>query len=193
MNNTFVRRYVALLAALAGAFLMTGALCLPLQAQTNSRGEEFFIISSVDQKTHQVVLMRPTQLTVAANVGAQTICRTESGEKMSASALRAGDTVWAVLKGKSGAENLVSIREGAMTEAELQKLYLHYSASPLSTTPPASVKPSPLNPPPQSGTAQPPAPGPNATGSNAMLQRERRPGELHRHPHGPGGPAHNNP
>ncbi len=193
MNNSFIRRHLVLLGA-AVTFLMTLALCLPLQAQTNSKGEEFFIISSVDQKTHQVVLMRPTQLTVAANVTAKTICLGDNHKNMNTNALQAGDTVWAIVRaGKNGAENLVSIREGAMTEGELQRLYLHYSAPTPSTPPPMPVKPSPLNPPPQTGTAQPPAAAPNAAGSNAMLHRERRPGDPHPHPHGPGGSAHSNP
>ncbi len=193
MNNSFVRRHLVLLGATA-AFLMTLAFCLPLQAQTNSKGEEFFIISSVDQKTHQVVLMRPTQLTVAADVTAKTICLGDDGKNMNTNNLQAGDTVWAILKaGKNGAESLVRIREGAMTESELQKLYLHYSTTAPSGPPPTPVKPSPLNPPPQSGTVQPPAAASNATGSNAMLHRQHRPGELHPHPQGPGGSAHSNP
>lgn len=192
MNNSFLcRHHLACLVATAAAFALTLVLCVPLQAQTNSKGEAFFIISSVDQKTHQVVLMHPTQLTVAANVGPQTICLAENGKKMSASALRAGDTVWAILKaGKNGAENLVSIREGAMTQAELQRLYLHYSTSSPSEALPPPVKPSPLNPPPQSGAAQSPATVPSMLGSNAMLRRQRRPDETPRRPHGPGGPAH---
>lgn len=192
MNNSFVRRYLALLGSVAATSLMTLALCLPLQAQTNSRGEEFFIISSVDQKTHQVVLMRPTQLTVAADVTAKTICLGENGKNMNTNKLQAGDTVWATLKAdRSGAENLVTIREGAMTETELQKLYLHYSAPAVSVPPAMPVKPSPLNPPPQTGAAQPPAAAPNAIGSNAMLHRHHRPGELHPRPQGPGS-AHSN-
>lgn len=193
MNNTFHRQF-AFLAVTAGALLMTLALCLPAQAQTNSRGEEFFIVSSVDQKNHQVVLMHPTQLTVAATISPQTICIGENGKKLSPSALRAGDTVWAILKtGKNGVTDLVSIREGAMTEAELQKLYLHYSTSNPSTPPPVPLKPSPLNPPPQSGSAQPPAIPPVAAGSNAMLRGQRRLGEAHRRSHGPGALAHSNP
>lgn len=194
MNNRSVRRHLILLGTAAVTFLAALGLCLPLQAQTNSRGEEFFIISSVDQKTHQVVLMRPTQLTVAAGVTAKTICLGENGKNMNPNSLQAGDTVWATLKaGKNGAENLVSIREGAMTETELHKLYLHYSAPTMSTPPPIPLKPSPLNPPPQTGTAQSPAavpPVPN--GSNAMLGGQRRLGEKHHRSHGPGAPAHSN-
>jgi hypothetical protein len=160
---------------------MVLALATSARAQTNSKGEEFFMVSSVDQQTHQVVLMRPTQLTVAANVGPQTRCLTENGQKMSPSNLKAGDTVWAVIKpGKNGAMNAVSIREGAMTQAELEKLYLHYT-----TTAPAEppVKPIPLNPPPQSGTVQAPATTPSTSApSDATLRGKHRPGHANHHP-----------
>lgn len=188
MNKVLIRLHFSELAVLAGTLVLALALCAPLQAQTNSKGEEFFIISSVDQKTQQVVLMRPTQLTVAANVGPQTVCLGEKGQKLAASELRAGDTVWAVIKtSKNGVATALRIREGAMTQAELQQLYLHYSTS--APTEPF-VKPVPLNPPPQAGSAQPPAAAPPGDGSNALLRRSRRPGSARMHRHGPGGPTH---
>lgn len=193
MNNTFFRRYLTPLTCLAGAFCMTLAFCLPVRAQTNSKGEEFFIVSSVNQKAHQLVLMRPTQLTVAAEVGPQTICLGEDGKKISPSALRAGDTIWAVIRtGKDGVSRIVRIREGAMTEAELQRMYLHYSTGTPSATPPPPLKPSPLNPPPQSGTAQPSPSASSGARSNAMLRGQHRLAGTHRRPHGPGGPARAN-
>lgn len=189
MNKVIIRSHFSELAMLAGTFVLALALCAPIHAQTNSKGEEFFMISSVDQKTHQVVLMRPTQLTVAAGVGPQTVCLGDKGQKMTVSELRAGDTVWAVVKtGKNGVATALRIREGAMTQAELERLYLHYSTSP-STEP--SVKPVPLNPPPQTGSTQPPAAAPS-DGSNAALRRSRRPGDTRQHRNGPGGPAHSN-
>lgn len=194
MNNDSLHPQLARIAVLLGVLAMALAVCLPLQAQTNSRGEQFFIVSSVDQKTHQLVLMHPTQLTVAANITPKTICLGEDGKKMSPSTLRAGDTVWAILKTeKGGATDLVSIREGAMTQAELQKLYLHYSTTAPPTPPSIPIKASPLNPPPQSGSEQPSADPPTPIGSNALLRGQHRPGEIHRRPHGPGAPARTNP
>ena len=188
MNKALIRLHFSRIATLAGTFVLALALCTPLHAQTNSKGEEFFIISSVDQKTHQVVLMRPTQLTVAASVGPQTVVLGEKGQKMAASELRAGDTVWAVVKpGKNGVSTALRIREGAMTQAEMQRLYLHYS--PTAPEEPLA-KPVPLSPAPQTGSAQPPAVAPSADGSNALLRRHRRPGDMRIHRHGPGGPAH---
>lgn len=175
MNKTF-RLHFSGIAIIAGMLMLVSSA----QAQTNSRGEEFFIVSSVDQQTHQVVLMRPTQLTVAASVGPQTHCLTETGQKMSPSNLKAGDTVWAIVKpGKEGTINAVSIREGAMTQAELQKLYLHYSTAPAQPL----IKPVPLSPPPQSGTVQSPAAAPSAVApSDATLRGKHRPGHVSHHP-----------
>jgi len=188
MNKAIIRLHFSGFAILAGVFVLALSLCTPLQAQTNSKGEEFFIISSVDQKTHQIVLMRPTQLTVAASVGPQTICLGEKGQKMTLSELRAGDTVWAIVKtAKNGTATASRIREGAMTQAEMQRLYLHYS--PTAPDEPLA-KPVPLSPAPQTGSDQPPPVAPSANGSNAVLRRSRRPGDTHIHRHGPGGPAH---
>lgn len=188
MNKAMVRSHFSKLAIPAGLFVLALALCTPLRAQSNSKGEEFFIISSVDQKTHQVVLMRPTQLTVAASVGPQTVCLDEKGQKLTLSELRAGDTVWALIKtSKSGVAAALRIREGAMTQAEMQRLYLHYSTG-ASGEPLA--KPVPLSPAPQTGSAQPPAILPLSGGSNASLRGARRPGDTRIHRHGPGGPAH---
>lgn len=192
MNNTFFRRCLAPLTCAAGAFCMTLALCLPVRAQTNSKGEEFFIVSSVNQKAHQLVLMRPTQLTVAAEVGPQTICLGEDGKKISPSTLRAGDTIWAVIRtDKDGVSRIVRIREGAMTEAELQKLYLHYSTG-APAAPSSPLKLSPLNPPPQSGATQPSPSASSGAGSNTMLRGQHRLAGTHRRPHGPGSPARAN-
>ena len=178
MNKTFSRLQFSGIAIIAGMVLAFGASA---QAQTNSKGEEFFMVSSVDQQTHQVVLMRPTQLTVAASVGPQTHCWAEDGQKMSPTGLKAGDTVWAIVKpGKNGVMNALSIREGAMTQSELEKIYLHYTTS-APTQPP--VQPIPLNPPPQSGTVQAPAAAPSTTSpSDATLRGKHRPGHVSHHP-----------
>lgn len=190
MNKAIIRLSFSNIAMLAGAFVLASALCMPLQAQTNSKGEEFFIISSVNQKAHQVVLTRPTQLTVAANFSPQTVCLGEKGQKMTLNELRAGDTVWAVIKtGKDGATTALRIREGAMTQTELQQLYLHYSPAAPAEPP---IKAIPLNPPPQSGTTQPSATAPSSDGSDASLRRSRRPGDSRLRHHGSGGTVHLN-
>ncbi|MGB6484936.1 MAG: hypothetical protein WBE86_15735 [Candidatus Acidiferrales bacterium] len=180
MNKVPVCMQFLRLAPLAGALLLALALSAPLWAQANSKGEEFFMISSVDQQTHQVVLMRPTQLTVAANFGPQTVYLGEKGQKMTPKDLRAGDTVWAIIKtGKNGVVNALRIREGAMTETELRRLYLHYSTG-SSNQPP--IAPKPLSPAPESGSVQTPSAVAPIVPSDATLQRAHKPGHGNHHP-----------
>lgn len=120
----------------ASAFVAILALLLvaPVDAQTpkspsDSRGEQFYVISSVDMQKHQVVLMRPTQLTVVATTNDQTAYVGEKGQKLGLKDLHAGQTVWATLRKDTGGQVVaMKIREGAMTIAELHKLYLDYPA-----------------------------------------------------------------
>jgi hypothetical protein len=184
MNGIPAHLHLSRLAVLVGVLSLAVALSAPLWAQANSQGEEFFIVSSVDQQTHQVVLMRPTQLTVAASFGPQTVCVGEKGQKMTPKDLRAGDTVWAIIKsGKNGVVNALRIREGAMTQAELQRLYLHYSAGTPGQPP---LKPVPLTPPPQSGSTQTPSAVAPAVTSDATFQHTRKPGHSGSHHPQPG-------
>lgn len=126
MNKT-----VNFVASTLAAFLAL-AMAAPAREQSpvaaaNLRGEQFYIISSVDMQKHQIVLMRPTQLTVVATTNDQTTYLGEQGQKRALKDLRAGQTVWAATrKDKSGQVSVVTIREGAMTVAELHKLFLDY-------------------------------------------------------------------
>ena len=185
MNKILARGHFSRLAVFASVLALALAFAVPAWAQANSKGEEFFMISSVDQQKHQVVLMRPTQLTVAADFGPQTVCVGEKNEKMTPKDLRAGDTVWAIIKpGKNGAVNALRIREGAMTQTELRALYLHYSTG---GEPP--VTPMPLTPAPKISSAQPPSSAPSAGTStaapaDATLQHTHKPGHNTHHPQG---------
>jgi len=142
----------------AVTLLLGLAVALPTWAQAhpkNAQGEEFFIVSSVDLQKHQVVLMRPTQLTVVATIGPQTSYVGEKGQKLDVKQMKAGDTVWAITKpGAGGSVMAVRLRQGAMTPAELQKLYLHLPANSSSIPTPA-----PLTPRPQSGAQATPPTG----------------------------------
>ena len=183
MNNAIFRYRFPKFSRLAVALSLATVLSSPLWAQANSRGEEFFMISSVDQQTHQIVLMRPTQLTVAATFGPQTVYLGEKGQKLTPKDLRAGDTVWAIVrKGKDDAVNAVRIREGAMTQEEMRQLYLHYSPD----VPLKPVTPSPLKPAPQEGSVAPQTAAPSMAMPNTAL-RAHRPGHERRHPHGASG------
>lgn len=128
MNNVSGKKWfsraafgVALLAVLA---LASGTLA---QEKKNSAGESFFMISSINQAQSQVLLKAPTELTQLVEVTAQTKYFDESNKAIKLADLRAGDTVWVVTRAQSGGNiAAVSIRKGAMTVAELHKLYLDY-------------------------------------------------------------------
>jgi hypothetical protein len=146
------------------ALLMALAVSMPAWAQAqpkNAQGEEFFIVSSVDLQKHQVVLMRPTQLTVVATIGPQTTYLGEKGQKLDVKAMKAGDTVWGITKpGPDGSVVAVRLRQGAMTPAELHKLYRQLPAS--------NTYSAPMTPRPQSGTqAAPPA---NSSPAGGLIQ-----------------------
>ena len=104
----------------------------PARAQSpmtpaDTRSEQFYMISSVDMQKHQIVLMRPTQLTVVATTNDQTAYLGEQGQKVALKDLRAGQTVWATTrKDKTGQVVAIRVRAGAMTVAELHKLFLDY-------------------------------------------------------------------
>jgi hypothetical protein len=190
MNKKTFRLKLQKLAIFAGVFATALCISSALWAQTNSKGEEFFIISSVNFQNHQIVLMRPTQLTVVATFGPQTAVAGENGEKLTVKDLKAGDTIWAVVRTpKKGMASVLRINEGAMTQPELHKLYLKYPAN---TTP---VPVAPIKPAPQTGLAQPQtptAPGVKADPlhPNPMLHGMRRPEHIRMHPHGPGDSHH---
>lgn len=161
------------------AFFLAFAISMPAWAQTqpkNAQGEEFFIVSSVDLQKHQVVLMRPTQLTVVATIGPQTTYLGEKGQKLDVKAMKAGDTVWGITKpGPEGSVKAVRLRQGAMTPAELHKLYL--------TAPARNTYSVPMTPRPQSGAqAAPPAissgGSPYSTQLNHPRTRHHRPDVL---------------
>ena len=164
------------LISFAIAVLVTLAVSIPASAQTNpknAQGEEFFIVSSVNLQKHQVVLMRPTQLTVVATIGPQTSYIGEKGQKLDVKAMKAGDTVWAITKAASdGSVIAVRLRQGAMTPAELHKLYLPLPAG--------NSYSAPMTPRPQSGAQATPTAAklPYATQIDGPRTRRHRPGLL---------------
>jgi hypothetical protein len=86
---------------------------------------DFFIVSSIDPKTQQIVLKRPTEVTQLVQVNAQTKYIDENGQPLKLQSLRAGDTVFVVLQSKSAAIPIAtSIRRGPMTVDILHQRYL---------------------------------------------------------------------
>jgi uncharacterized protein DUF5666 len=90
-------------------------------------GEEFFLISSVDGKKHQIVLKRPTEVTELVRVTDSTVYRDEQGKPLEFKDLRAGDTVYVtVALQPDGSRIATHIRKGIMTVEELHRRYLKF-------------------------------------------------------------------
>ncbi len=95
------------------------------QRQTPS-GDEFFIISSVNLKKNQLVLKRPTEVTVLMVVNDQTACLDERGKPLQLKDLRAGDTVFVASRpNQDGGFVATRIRKGYMTLEEVHSRYLN--------------------------------------------------------------------
>jgi hypothetical protein len=79
-------------------------------------GDEFFIISSVDMKSQQLVLKRPTEVTELMTVDAKTQILNEERKPITLKNLRAGDTVFIASRPTPNAERIATrIRQGPMT------------------------------------------------------------------------------
>lgn len=96
------------------------------QEKKTAAGEEFFLIASIDQAKLQVLLKRPTEVTLLAKVTSKTQLLDEKGKPIKLSDLRAGDTVWAVTSGGDQDTSVERLRKGPMTVPELHQYYLDY-------------------------------------------------------------------
>jgi len=92
----------------------------------STSGEEFFITTSVDAAKHQLVLKRPTEVTLLIQTNDQTAITGESGEQMKIGDLRTGDTVFVTFKPGTNPPLALRIRKAPMTVAELHRRYLNY-------------------------------------------------------------------
>ncbi len=92
----------------------------------SSGGEEFFITTSVDAAKHQLVLKRPTEVTLLIQTNDQTAITGENGEHLNVSDLRTGDTVFVTFKASTNPPLAQRIRKAPMTVAELHRRYLNY-------------------------------------------------------------------
>jgi hypothetical protein len=89
-----------------------------------NRGEEFFMISSVDITKKQLLVKEPTEITQLLQVNDKTRYTDKSGKTMQFADLRAGDTVYVRSAGTSASRVAVSIRKGPMTVEELHRRYV---------------------------------------------------------------------
>jgi hypothetical protein len=95
------------------------------QVGKHARGEEFFIIASVDLQKSQLLMKRPTEVTLLMLTNDRTEISAEDGKRIKLGELRSGDTVWVVVSpAPDGKQLALHIRKGPMTVAELHRLYL---------------------------------------------------------------------
>jgi hypothetical protein len=110
--------------------VLAGAVAVPLRAAETagpkaSSGDEFFIISSLDLKKNQLVLKRPTEVTVLMAVNEKTVCLDEKGKAIHLKDLRAGDTVFVSSRpSNDGTLAATRIRKGYMTLQEVHSRYI---------------------------------------------------------------------
>jgi hypothetical protein len=89
-------------------------------------GEQFFIVASIDRQNSQLLLKRPTEVTLLVKIGPKTKYLDKDGHSTTLSGFRAGDTVWAKLSNDSTEPTVIEMREGQMTVADLHRYYLDY-------------------------------------------------------------------
>jgi hypothetical protein len=100
-----------------------------LAAESNKKtpeGEQFFMVASVDLQKSQLLLKRPTEVTLLTHVGDKTKYLDSAGKPIQLSNLRAGDTVWVTVSNGSSGATATRVRKGDMTVAELHRYYLDY-------------------------------------------------------------------
>jgi hypothetical protein len=90
-------------------------------------GEHYFIIGSVDQSQQQILLKRPSEITLLLKVTPDTKFVSESGKPLKLSDFRAGDTVWVTYTGTTADATAAHIRAGGMSVADLHKYFLDYA------------------------------------------------------------------
>ncbi len=96
------------------------------QEVNTATGEQFFIVASIDRPNSQLLLKRPTEVTVLVKIGPNSKYLGDNGKTVALSSFRSGDTVWAKVSGNGPEPTLVEMREGEMTLADLHKYYLDY-------------------------------------------------------------------
>jgi hypothetical protein len=125
-----VRRAQSLRHPLVFPCLLLGFCSLCLCAQGRERAgsteaEQFFIISSVDSNKQQLVLKRPTEVTLLVRVNRTTAYSDQQGRPLHLKDFRAGDTVYVTLRSRAeGPPVITRIRKGLMTLEELRRRYL---------------------------------------------------------------------
>lgn len=132
MGKTSTRSYFTHLsltaALLLSVLLLTVAPISAAQAQTlsNNYSGDFFIITSVNKRNHELFLKAPTEVTKLVLINDKTEFLDRTGKRMTFAGLHAGDTVYVTTDQSSASAEPVAVRvqEGPMTSAILHSRYL---------------------------------------------------------------------
>ncbi|HEV2498512.1 MAG TPA: hypothetical protein VGY31_02905 [Terriglobia bacterium] len=115
-------------ALLLSTLLLMGAPIAAAQAQApgGNYSGDFFIITSVNKKNHELFLKAPTEVTKLVLVNDKTEFLDQEGKRMTFADLHAGDTVYVTTdRSSAGAEPVAArVQEGPMTSAILHSRYL---------------------------------------------------------------------
>ena len=112
------------------ALLVAASLALRVQAQSKktSGGEEFFIVSSIDPAKSQVLLKRPTEVTLLMKITDKTVILDSKTKPLHLTDLQAGDTVWVTSSGTADSgPTALTIRKSPMTVELLHRYFLDYA------------------------------------------------------------------
>jgi hypothetical protein len=122
--NKWFRNLSFVVVMLATLFMAAGVRA---QDKKNAKGESFFIVASVDRARSQILLKRPTEVTIMMKVDGKTQYVDENGKPIQLADLQTGATVWVIAP--AGQEPTAShIRKGPMTVEALHQIYLDYPA-----------------------------------------------------------------
>lgn len=113
---------------LLSTLLLTGAPTTAAGAQAlgGNYSGDFFIITSVNKRNHELFLKAPTEVTKLVLVNDKTEFLNQEGKRMTFADLHAGDTVYVITdRSSDGAEAVAArVQEGPMTSAILHSRYL---------------------------------------------------------------------
>ncbi len=118
-------RYLLVLAGLLLGLCFSCCLYAQGKEAGSTKAEEFFIVSSVNSNKEQLVLKRPTEVTLLVRVNDKTAYLDQQGRPLQLKDFRAGDTVYVTLRSSAeGPAVITRIRKGLMTLVELRRRYL---------------------------------------------------------------------
>jgi hypothetical protein len=124
MNRKLISGAIfTVMAAMLLASTAPTALAATEAGVTREHRNEFFIVSEVNPKRHQLILEMPTQITMVMHLNKKTVFENRQGHRLPLTDIRAGDTVYVTYLREDGSSTALTIRRGPMTVAILHTRY----------------------------------------------------------------------